>query len=409
MITSDYKPILKRYVEILPVRHNGEEFVLLRDTEGISEKTVLVSPESMILIQFFNGQNSVRDIQSAILKLTGHLVSEADIIDFVKKLDDADLLENEKIVQMRKMIYEEFRKSPIRKAIHKGLSYPDNILELTSFMSKFLKISDNFFPTSFVKGLIVPHIDLIRGGRLYGIGYGELLKSKIPDLVIAFGVSHKGGNSPFIFTSKDFETPYGNMETDKEVFGMFKDILWYDPYDEEYLHKNEHSLEFQSLWLKYIWREKAPKWLGILVSDFERFAYDKPPSSIEYIEKFFNESKKILEKIKNTKRVIIICGADFSHVGLRFGDDVQITPTLKSEVERYDKEIISSITDLKADEFYMKVVSNGNKTNICGLSAVYSALRFIEFIDSNAKGKLLDYALADDPFGGFVSFASIVF
>ena len=410
MITSDYKPLLKRGVEILPARDKERELILLKDNEGITNQVLVMPVETIALIQFFDGQNSIKDIQNQILKLTNHLVSEYEIIEFVKQLEQANFLENEKVNEIRKKLYEEFKNSSVRKAIHKEVSYPENILELSSFMAKFLKIEEIKFPTQTIIGAISPHIDLIRGGSVYAKTYSELQKSVIPDIVIAFGVSHKGGVSPFIFTKKEYETPYGNIQVDNDLYMKFKEVLWYEPDEEDFFHKDEHSLELQALWLKYIWRDKTPKWLPILVTDFERFCEKNPPSKIEYIEKFFSSAEIILKELLNqNKKVLILAGVDFSHVGPRFGDDIEITPEIKKTIEEYDKKILNLALELKADEFFLSVAETENETNICGLSATYSALRFIKSINQNAKGKLLDYSQADDPFGGFVSFASVVF
>lgn len=409
MITSDYRPLLKQGVEILPAEHEGNKIIILKDNEGITNKTLVMPIESLAILQFFNGSNTIKDIQSTILKMTGELISEADIINFVKQLDEANFLENEKLAELRKKIYEDFKKETIRKSIHKGLSYPQNLLELTSFLSKFLRKDETILPSKNALGLIVPHIDIIRGGRVYASGYGELLNSFKPDIIIAFGTSHKGGNSPLILTKKDYETPYGNIETDKELFEKFREILWYEPDDEEFLHKDEHSLEFQALWLKYIWRENTPKWLPILVSNFERFASDITPSQIDTVEAMFRNIENLLKEISKNKKIMIIAGVDLSHVGPRFGDDIEINPLIKSAIETKDKEKIDYILNLDYDGFYKAVISNENETNICSVSPLYAAMRSIKAISPQSKGKLLDYAQADDPFGGFVSFASIIF
>lgn len=409
MITSEYRPLLKHNIEILPAKDQERDMIIIRDSEGIVEKTLIMPAESIVLLQFFNGENSIKDIRSLILKLTGEVISESDIIDFVKQIEDAGYLEGEKTNRLREKVFSEFKNSSIRKVIHKGLSYPENILELSSFMSKFLKLDNKNIPLYSYKGLIAPHIDLIRGGRVYSSGYGEISKSELPDTVIAFGTSHRGGNSPFIITQKDYETPYGIIETDKELYSKFKDILWYEPDEEDFFHRNEHSLEFQALWLKYIWREKTPRWLAILTSRYERFAQDQPPSKIENIEKMFKDMEDLIREISKNKKIMIIAGADFSHVGPRFGDNIQITQSVKSEIEKKDREKIEYILNLDADGFYMSVMSEKNSTKICGLSPIYATLRALRAVEGEKKPKLLDYAQADDPFGGFVSFASIVF
>jgi len=409
MINSDYKPVLKYGIEILPLEAEDKELILLKDNEGITKQTLIMPVETIAILQFFNGQNSIKDIHSQIFRLTKEIIPEYEIINFVKQLDELNLLENEKTQELRKKLYEEFKNSNIRKAIHKGLSYPENILELTSFMSKFYKPED-IIPTKITIGAIAPHIDLIRGGNVYARTYSHLANSIIPDLIIAFGVSHKGGISPFILTKKEYETPYGNIQVDIDTYNKFKEILWYEPDEEEFLHKDEHSLEFQALWLKYIWRDKTPKWLPILVSDFERFCNQNPPSKIEYIEKFFTSADTLIKSIlKENKKILIIAGVDFSHIGKRFGDNIEITTEIEKQTEDFDRKILNLISDIKADDFFNEISKTQNKTRICGLSATYSALRLIKSINPEIKGKILDYSYSNDPFGGMVSFASIVF
>jgi AmmeMemoRadiSam system protein B len=76
-------------------------------------------------------------------------------------------------------------------------------------------------PLNTISGAIAPHLDFKRGGRVYSSTYSKLYHSSKPDLIIAFGTSHRSGNSPFIMTEKNYETPYGDVETDREVYNRF--------------------------------------------------------------------------------------------------------------------------------------------------------------------------------------------
>ncbi|MCX7648530.1 MAG: MEMO1 family protein, partial [Elusimicrobiales bacterium] len=100
---------------------------------------------------------------------------------------------------------------------------------------------------------------------------------------------------------------------------------------------------------------------------------------------------------------------DLSHMGQRFGDDFPITGEIKKQTEEFDKKVLNLALELKADEFFKEISKNKNSTKICGLSAIYCALRFIKSINPQIRGKILDYSQANDPFGGFVSFASMIF
>jgi AmmeMemoRadiSam system protein B len=108
---------------------------------------------------------------------------------------------------------------------------------------------------------------------------------------------------------------------------------------------------------------------------------------------------------------MILAGVDLSHVGPRFGDQEDVTPERKKLIEGKDRATLELALQLKPDDFYRSVVSDGNKRKVCGLSALYTALRLIKALagDAPGAGKLLAYGQADDPAGGVVSFAGAVF
>ena len=129
-------------------------------------------------------------------------------------------------------------------------------------------------------GLVCPHIDFNRGGPAYAWAYQALSERRPPDLIVALGVAHMSPKSPWVMTPKNYQTPYGDVQTDPGLYDEIKKELWYDPREEELVHRTEHSLEFSAVWLKHLWREKTPPWVPILCSSFERFCPDTAPSTV---------------------------------------------------------------------------------------------------------------------------------
>ena len=66
------------------------------------------------------------------------------------------------------------------------------------------------------KAIVAPHIDFHRGGPAYAWAYKPLAESAGADLYIILGTSHCGGQTPYILTLKNFETPLGLVETDRD-------------------------------------------------------------------------------------------------------------------------------------------------------------------------------------------------
>ena len=317
----------------------------------------------------------------------------------------------------RQKAAEYFKASAKRPAVFAGPSYPAEHLALAAHLGKFFaddKGPGNSRSDSPSKpaplGLIAPHIDFTRGGPAYAWAYQALSERRPPDVVVALGVAHVSPDSPWIFTPKSYETPFGAMEVDEPLYNALTSKLWYEPRADEWAHKNEHSLEFQAVWLKYLWRENAPKWIPILVSNFERFSGENAPSNTPTIEKALKDLGAVLRaQAEKGRSVLILNGIDLAHVGPRFGDDLKLTPDLEKKIEDEDRKSLVAALSLDADGFYRSVVADGHWRKVCGLSALYTGLRLMKAIGADEPGRLLTYGQAPDPAGGVVSFASAIY
>jgi len=228
---------------------------------------------------------------------------------------------------------------------------------------------------------------------------------------VLLGTSHAPMREPFALCRKAFETPLGAVAADLEAIDALASRAdGLDPYADQFNHKREHSLEFQAVWLRYLWGDKAPPWVPILVSSFERFADEDSPSKAPTIEKALKDFGGVLRaQAEKGRRVMVLCGVDLAHVGPRFGDELELTPELEKRVEDEDRKSLVDALALDADGFYKAGVGSGRWRKVCGLSALYTGLRLIKSLESSEPGRILTYGQAPDPAGGIVSFASAIF
>ncbi|MFA6318563.1 MAG: AmmeMemoRadiSam system protein B [Elusimicrobiota bacterium] len=411
-------PPLRQSLESVPIDHEGEPMFLLRDLEGITPKGVALAPGGMLIASLLDGKRTAAQIAELFAKSTGSILKAELVTQLAAELASADLLETPHTAQMRRKALKEFKDSPSRKAFHQGTAYPADRLELAKTFSGYFNdpkgpgegfAEEPSAPPA--QGLFVPHIDFARGGPTYAWAYQALSKTRPPDVVVALGVSHMAPNSPWTLTRKAYETPHGSMTVDGSLYDEIRKALWYDPLEDEWVHRMEHSLEFQAVWLKHLWRDKAPAWVPILVSSFERFCPDRPPSSVATVEGAIARVGEILKARACAGRsTLVLAAVDLAHVGPRFGDDAKPGPEAAALIEKEDRASLDLAMALKADDFYLSVVKDGNKRKVCGLSAVYTALRWMEAVSGGkASGRLLSYGQAPDPMGGFVSFAAAIF
>lgn len=410
-------PPLKGGVEAVQFEHEGQPMVLLRDQEGLADDTIAVTLPGFVLAMLLNGRNTVSDVQSAFAKATGTLLAPEEIKGLVAELDRAELLETERLAGKRRKVRDDFLANPVRPPVHVGGGYPAESFELAAFMGKFFQ--DPNGPGKQVpaqpmgappQGLFAPHIDLQRGGPAYAWAYQALGESSPPDLVVALGVAHASPPAPWTATRKSYGTPYGPVEVDAGLHDDFQKALWYDAGAAEEVHRTEHSLEFQALWMKYLWREKTPKWLPVLCSSFELWAEDRLPSTLESVEDALGKFGRALkERQSRGERILILAGVDLAHVGPRFGDQIELTPELNGRIESEDRASIEKALAGDADGFYASVIRDDHWRKVCGLSAIYTALRLMRELSPSVKGRQLSYGQAPDPMGGIVSFVSAIF
>ena len=70
-----------------------------------------------------------------------------------------------------------------------------------------------------LRAIVAPHLDFPRGRPAYAAAYAALRQSlqetEPPGRVVILGTNHFGRSSSVVGTEKDFQTPWGVLETDR--------------------------------------------------------------------------------------------------------------------------------------------------------------------------------------------------
>ncbi|MGQ0645144.1 MAG: AmmeMemoRadiSam system protein B [Elusimicrobiota bacterium] len=417
MLLNGPIPPLRPDLEASPAERDGRPVMVLTDVLGLDDKAMAVPHEILAVAVFFDGARRAADVRGELAAQRVFL-SESEIQNIAEVLESHGLLDTPESRAARARRLADFRAAPVRPWPGRRRGLPENALELAAFLGGFASKAGGpgEFPASGDSvpplGLVAPHIDFFRGGPCYAWAYREAARSRPPDVLVALGTAHMSPQSPWTLTRKDYQTPFGPLKTDLALFDEVRARLWYDPLEDEWVHAKEHSLEFQAAWLKHVWRDRTPAWLPILCSGFDRFCTDRPPSSLPSVEGALAAVGDLLaEKAVKGQRVMILAGVDFAHVGRRFGDDFDITPAEEKRVEDADRSSLAKALALDADGFFLAGAGPGAWRRVCGLSPLYTALRWIRAAggENAPEGRLLSYGQAPDPAGGTVSFAAAVF
>jgi AmmeMemoRadiSam system protein B len=401
-----------RQIDAFPITHQGQQFVCLRDPEGIVNGQILLTPQAFFIACHLDGSSDVTDIQYAFARqFGGELLISADIRQVVELLDQHGFLLTERFLGLRRRIEQAFTDAEIRPAYLADQSYPGHSGPLRAFLDGFFARADGPGDRPGphpgegrpARGLVAPHIDFHRGGHAYAHGYLRLFQQGKPDTVFIFGVAHASPPVPFILTRKHFDTPFGVLETDLGIVRQLEEVCGWDPYAYEIVHRTEHSIEFQAVMLAYLYGPHV-RIVPVLCGFFgTEMATEK--AMPESVAAFLRRCQEIVDAA--SPHISVIAGADLAHVGRRFGDPFDIDGTIVSGVESRDSEDLRYVTTADADGFYRSVMKDLNQRRVCGLNCIYAALKTMG--PEAGRGEMLHYDYAPDPAGGIVSFADVLF
>jgi hypothetical protein len=379
-----------------------------------------ITPMGYFILAHLDGAHSFLDIQEAYSKRFGTLLISDELRSFVEMLDEHYFLDSERFQVYQKSVVDEFRRLPHRAPAHMGGVYKEDPLELKAQLDGYFTAPNGpGFPSGTAAGttpkaIVAPHIDFHRGGSAYAWAYKPLVESDGADLYVLLGTSHVSGETPFVLTTKDFITPLGTVETDKDFVARVQEKCAEDLFADEYLHRSEHSLEFQVLFLKYCAKRRAEltgrnekpfKIVPILVTSFHSMVINRtPPEEVSSVEAFLRALRELTEK--ESRRICFVAGVDLAHVGRQFGDPEPVTDDFLTWVENEDRELVARLAARDAPGFFNEITKNQDRRRICGFSPLYSLIHLLD----GYRGKLLRYGQAvTRETGSAVTFASAIF
>lgn len=365
-----------RHLDLSP---HGDKYLLI-DPLGISEP-VLVAPELLFLISLMDGTRSEEEIRKEFERRTGLSLPEEVFREAVESLNRNYMLLNETFYSKLRSLKESMLKKGIREPFHAGEAYPKEPGALTKLLESSLSSEDKESPI----GILVPHMDIRVAIDTYGKVYGRL--NIKPETVVILGVSHYPHETPFSACPLDLQTPLGKLEVDREVIESLREKFDYDIFHDILSYQREHSIEFQSLFVKLLFPETKVVPLIVSYGDegLLKGIADKIASSLGY------------------KEALIISSVDMSHVGKKFGDPSSYDPSSR------DREYIGYLSELDSIGAFNLLKRDNNTTRIDGQFTNFVFTELMKTLGAK-EGKEIDYQLYyEEPTDSIVSYAGMSF
>ncbi|MFB3926528.1 MAG: AmmeMemoRadiSam system protein B [Syntrophales bacterium] len=399
------KPLLRNDIQLVSMVVEGRRVIRFIDPLQMSDNQVALDIGLVPLLQMLDGRHTLRDIQTSLMRRQGgRLLYVSDIQDMLDVLDKAYLLENGAFHDRIRSLRREFSSRSDREPHLAGTAYPSNpdgvrkfVEEVETQLGICREINEK------IRGIMAPHIDIRTAGKSY-VGLYRHLKGRRFDRVIIMGINHKMQDGLYSLSEKDYATPLGKLRSDRPFIEELKKKVPSGALSvDDFSHKIEHSIEFQTLFLRY--------YLG----DGIRIV----PILCGGIHEFFLHGKDLLSdpRFLETARAIentidefggdtlFVSGVDLAHIGLKFGGRVpaqDILPLARAN----DEKILSHVVKGETREIYELAVNTGDRFNVCGLPAIL----LHSFLMRGRKAQILSYETYDErETGSAVNYASVVF
>jgi len=406
----DYPRI--RSIEAFPAEVSGQKVICLRDPLSLSEKILFFPYPTFFIISHFDGAHSLVDIQTEFMRRFGELLYREKIRELIVQLDEHFLLDNQRFRDAEQKIIEAFKRSPFRPLTLADDSYGGGAEKLKETIETYFLDPEGPGPPAtkrdsrHLAGAIAPHIDYRRGGPCYAWAHRAILESSPADLFIILGTAHSAMEQSFALTRKHFQTPWGLVETDQEFMSALDGQFTEDYYQDEFVHKGEHSIELQLVFLRALWPGTAPFRIApILCGSFHAaILQDKSPMELPGVASLIQALKKAIAGTKG--KVCVLASADLAHVGPRFGDPAPPDRISLLNLAEEDRRLLGCAERVDGEGFFNILAREKDRRKICGLSPIYVLLNVLD----GAQGKLLKYSQSLDPTTqSVVTFGSVAY
>ncbi|MDO4551307.1 MAG: AmmeMemoRadiSam system protein B [Planctomycetia bacterium] len=433
---------------------DGKMTFILEDPEGFSPQ-LAIPTEMAILLTLFDGQHTQEEILTTFEELSGIKMEAKELAEIVEHFDQLYFLDSPRFAAFLKKEMDHFFQQENRPAMMAGGAYEkdphmlrlqlENYIQIPKKIRTVENTPDPPYKKKGIQALITPHIDPERGAASYGWAYEALQKLNDSELFIILGTAHNPMRQPFTLTRKSFETPLGILPTDTDFIDKLHHLFLEkynhicqeetislqnksdikeapDPFKDEFVHRDEHSIEFQTLFLQYALvceKKRKVRIVPILINSCMRFfetgkeGQEKTPIYTSEIRALITALTTLIqeEEARTNKKVGIIATAEFSHIGPRYGSD-PVDADARDLLKQEDIQLFTHILHGDTEGFWKTIFQKHNKNNVYSITTLFSFIELIKELGISLKdtGELLSYEQAvDEETLSCVTFGTLIF
>ncbi len=400
-------PLLRRDLQLIPARVQGRRLIAFLDPLRLVDGDLALDMGLYAILELLDGRHSVRDIQRSLSdRFTEVSVTLDRLTSFIESLDKNYLLESERFRARKDRLHKDFGAATDRCPVHAGKAYDADPSALASFIAAVeaaLPPPAIDLSKSSIAGILAPHIDIGVAKSTYVDLYRHL-RGRHYDRVVILGINHQIQRGLYCLCEKGFITPFGTLETDRPFVEELRQRLSPETIDaDDFGHKVEHSIEFQTVFLHY-YLAKPFKIVPVLCGGIHEFLLGG--MSLFEDQGFQNTVALLSDMIsRDDARTLVVAAVDFSHVGLKFGHQNPADVLLQEALES-DREILSLLEQGRAEGVFLHAKRTRDQFNVCGLPSI---ILFAQLMKNYRGIQLAHHAYREAATASAVTYASMVF
>ena len=396
-------PALRRDLDIMPSPVPDRPGILLRDPMRYSDAVLVIPYALASALACFDGQHGELELHDVLLQ-HGFLNVARIQQQLIQALQTSAFLEDETYARLRHSRENEFAEAEVREPAHAGSGYPNDLPLLNETMHGYIdreQLSDG----RATMAIAAPHVSPFGGWQCYQAAYKSLPRDPGGRTFMVLGTSHYGPPDKFGITRKRFRTPLGDALPNTKIIDRLSTRAARAVTEEDYCHSVEHSIEFQVLFLQWLYGPRISI-VPILCGSFASSIYGGgKPEQNDDVNRFLGELGEIAGGASGDLTWVL--GVDMAHVGRRYGDAKAAHANREHMIEVAERDMVRNQRVAAGDAvgFWELIQQNRDDLRWCGSSPFYTFLRAV----TGVRGTLERYEQWNIDDASVVSFAGISF
>ncbi len=283
-----------------------------------------------------------------------------------------------------------------REPVVAGMFYPANPERCRAEVARLLQAAQAGLPADgFVAGL-VPHAGWAYSGGVAARTLAALAQGGAPDTMVILGAVHSWGvRRPAVYPSGSWTTPLGALPIDEALVTEIVQQSGGAIIANERAHSEEHSIEVQLPFVKYLFPE-----VRIV------------PLMVPPVEDAVSVGEAVARAIRSQPgKTYVLGSSDLTHYGPRYGFAPRGTgPVALAWAKESDRRLLDVIVGMRAEDIVDQAQSERSACGGGAIAAIVAAAREL----GAKRGVVLEQTTSYDvqPEGrpsDFVGYAAVVF